>query len=149
MNTELFRPAAPGASVRLAWAMRTAGWEIEHIDLDLTGAAPKAEIKVTRADGRWLVARIDRQGRASFETYQRDRSLGMSSNTKGCRPLSPQVNDLFLGRQRFEGARSMLRHMTAYLVDNAASPASLPDMRSAWAAVMGSPLRITAQKESA
>lgn len=138
MNTPVVSSA-----VALQKCMALAGWEIAHIDLDLTGDRPKAEIKLERCDGRWLLARIDRQGRASFETFQRERSLGMSRNTKGRRPLSPQIDDLFLGRQRCLGARHMLREMTAYIADNAIAPVLLADVRQAWAAVMGAPLRLT------
>jgi hypothetical protein len=129
---------------RLAAVMRDAGWEIEFVDLDLTGEHAKAEIKVTRQDGRWLLARVDEIGRASVTRFQRERSLGMSPNTKGRRPLSPQVNDEFLGRSRYEGARSMLRGLTAYLVENAVRPVALADMRAGWATVMGAPTRFAA-----
>ena len=127
--------------------MALAGWEISHIDLDLTGKLPKAEIKLERCDGRWLLARIDQLGRASFETFQRERSLGMSNNTKGRRPLSPQVNDRFLGRHRCFGARHMLKEMTGYIADNSVNPIRLEDVRRAWAAVMGSPLKLTSGGE--
>lgn len=138
------------SAVALQKCMALAGWEIAHIDLDLTGDRPKAEIKLERCDGRWLLARIDRQGRASFETFQRQRSLGMSRNTKGRRPLSPQIDDVFLGRHRCLGARHMLREMTAYIADNSTTQVRLADVRQAWAAVMGAPLRLTmAAQESA
>lgn len=129
---------------RLARVMRTAGWTIEYIDLDLTGAKAKADIKVVRDDGRWCYARVDKLGRASVARFHRERSLGMSVNAKGRRPLSPQINDEFLGRSRFEGARSMLRGLTAYLVENASRPVVLSDMRAAWAGVMDAPLRLQA-----
>lgn len=143
MSTTSTLTAAPSA-VALQRCMALAGWEIAHIDLDLTGDKPKAEIKLERCDGRWLLARIDQLGRAGFETFHRERHLGMSPNTKGRRPLSPQVNDVFLGRQRCLGARHMLREMTAYIADNSVNPVLLADVRQAWAAVMGAPLRITA-----
>ena len=127
---------------RLAAVMHAAGWEVEYIDLDLTGEQPKADIKVARHDGRWMLARVDGIGRATITRFHRDCSLGMSANTKGRRPLSPQVDDQFLGRDRFEGARSMLRGLTNYLVANALRPVALADMRAGWAGVMGSPLRI-------
>jgi hypothetical protein len=122
--------------------MARAGWSIDHVDLDLTGERPRAQIKLTRCDGRWLLARVDRLGRAHLETFQRERTLGMSSNTKGRRPLSPQVDDTFLGRQACLGARHMLRTMTAYIADNATMPTRLEDVRQAWAAVMRAPLQI-------
>ncbi|SDV49250.1 hypothetical protein SAMN05216551_107185 [Chitinasiproducens palmae] len=131
--------------------MALAGWEIAHIDLDLTGERPKAEIKLERCDGRWLLARVDRLGRACVETFQREHMLGMNSSTKGRRPLSAQVNDVFLGRKTCLGARHLLRVMTAYVADNATTPVRLADIRHAWAAVMDAPLRLTARdgKEAA
>lgn len=138
MNTPVVSSA-----LALQKCMSQAGWEIAYIDLDLTGDRPKAEIKLERCDGRWLLARIDRLGRASFETFHRERHLGMSPNTKGRRPLSPQINDVFLGRQRCLGARHMLREMTAYIADNSIAPVRLADVRQAWAAVMGAPLRLS------
>ena len=144
MSAAQSKPGQVMPVVRLTSLMRSAGWEIEYIDLDLTGNQPKADIRVKRDDGRWLLARVDALGRASVERFQRERTLGMSANTKGRRPLSPQVNDEFLGRSRFEGARSMLRGLTAYLVENAIRPVALADMRAGWAGVMGAPLRIAA-----
>jgi len=134
-------PAQSDAMAALGSTMRRAGWEIEYIDLDLTGEKPSAGIRVKRNDGRFLIAKVDAQGRASFETFQRERSLRMDESTKGRRPLSPMVDDTFLGRQRFEGARSMLRGMTTYLADNALNPIALSDMRSAWAGVMAGPVK--------
>lgn len=124
--------------------MARAGWEISYIDLDLTQAHPTAEIKVCRVDGRWLHARVDALGRSTIETFQREKWLGMSANTKGRRPLSPQVDDVFMGRRSFEGARSMLRNLTAYLADNAVRPVALSDMRAGWASIMAAPLRLQA-----
>ncbi len=128
------------AAPRMAGVMSAAGWEIEFIDLDLT--QPKAIIKVMRADGRWVFANVDQIGRTSIERFQRDRFLGKALNAKGRVPLSPQINDTFLGRDRFTGARSMLRGLTSYLVDNALHPVTLTEMRASWAPVMAVPLRI-------
>lgn len=133
---------APSAAVsKLNRVMRDAGWEVEYIDIDLTAEKPKATIRVNRDDGRFLIAKVDALGRANFETFQRERSLGMNASTKGKRPLTPLVDDIFIGRQRFEGARSMLRGMTNYLADNASSPVALSDMRAAWAGVMNEPAK--------
>ncbi|WP_432263106.1 hypothetical protein [Cupriavidus sp. TMH.W2] len=142
--TESIIPPKCQKAVALQKCMALAGWEIAHIDLDLTGERPKAEIKLERSDGRWLLARVDRLGRVSFETFHRERTLTMSRNTKGRRPLSPQVDDVFLGRHHCLGARHMLREMTAYIASNATTPVRLADVRQAWAAVMGAPLRLTA-----
>ena len=124
----------------LRHCMHLAGWDIVHIDLDLTGTQPRVEIRLERDDGRFLLARVDSLGRAGFETWQRERSLGMSPNTSGRRPLSPQLHDVFLGRQRFNGARSMLRGLTAYVALNATGPVKLADVRRAWGWVMEAPL---------
>lgn len=132
------------ASAPLQQVMRAAGWEIEYVDLDLTQEKPKLEIRINRDDGRWLLARVDRFGRATMERFQRERTLGMPKNTAGRRPLSPQVDDVFLGRSRYEGARMLLRHLTSYVADNALRPVSLAAVRSAWALVMAAPLRIEA-----
>ena len=130
---------APALS-RLARVMALAGWEIEYADLDLTRERPQAEIKVMRADGRWLWAKVDELGRCTVERFHRTHGLGMSANTKGRRPLSPQINDSFMGRQSYAGPRSMLRDLTSYLTENALQPLSLSDMRAAWAPLMGAPL---------
>lgn len=144
------RTLASSAAVdALQKCMANAGWEIAYVDLDLTAARPTAEIKLERSDGRWLLARVDQLDRASVETFQRDRRLGMSSNTKGRRPLSPQVDDIFLGRRRCLGARQMLREVTSYIADNSTSPVQLADVRRAWASVMGLPLLLGAAESSA
>ncbi len=121
--------------------MRSAGWEVEYIDMDLTAEKPKVDIRVNRDDGRFLIGKVDSIGRASFETFQRERSLRMDGSTKGRRPLSPMIDDTFLGRQKFEGARSMLRGMTNYLADNATGTIALSDLRSAWAGIMSAPVK--------
>ncbi|ATQ77868.1 hypothetical protein CR152_27725 [Massilia violaceinigra] len=130
--------AAPVAM--LGRIMHTAGWAIEYIDMDLTQAHPKATIKVCRNDGRWLFATVDAAGRASIERFQRKRFLGMSESTKGRRPLSPQVDDIFLGRSPCAGARAMLRELTRYLSDNSLAPIPLAEMRAGWASIMAAPL---------
>ncbi|MCW2240745.1 hypothetical protein [Azospirillum canadense] len=126
--------------------MRTAGWEVEYIDLDLTGEQSKADIKVVRADGLWLLARVDHLGRASVERFKRDCFLGQTPNTEGRRPPSPQVNDQFLGRSHYEGARSMLRGLTAYIADNALSPIPLAQVHAGWVAIRGTPLHLEASR---
>jgi N12 class adenine-specific DNA methylase len=135
-------------AIQLNRVMRDAGWEVEYVDLDLTGEKPTADIRVNRMDGRYLIARVDSVGRATIETFHRERSLGMTPNMKGPRPLSPQINDVFLGRQRFSGARAMLRGMTNYLADNATNAVAIEDMRRAWGAVMESPTKIAIEHDS-
>lgn len=138
--------AAPASEVsasdpmkRLGMVMRRAGWEIDYIDLDLTGDQPKADIRVNRGDGRFVIAKVDGQGRAMFETFQRDRNLRMDPKNPQSR-MAPHLDDTFLGRQKFEGARSMLRGMVTYLADNATNPVALADMKAAWAGVMAGPV---------
>jgi len=123
---------------RLGNVMRRAGWEIDYIDLDLTAEQPKADVRINRGDGRFIIAKVDAQGRATMETFQRTRSLGIDPKNKQAR-LAPQIDDQFLGRQKFEGARSMLRGMVNYLTDNATNPVALADMKAAWAGVMAGP----------
>lgn len=144
--SELAAPStALTALAALQRQMSQAGWEIAFIDVDLTADQPKAEIKLERSDGRWLFARVDQLGRASFETFQRQRALGMSTNTKGRRPLSPQVDDAFLGRKSCLGARQMLDEIVEYVALNSPHPVRLADMQQAWAAVMGAPLQIASE----
>jgi hypothetical protein len=138
--------AAPASEVsasdpmkRLGMVMRRAGWEIDYIDLDLTGDQPKADIRVNRGDGRFVIAKVDGQGRAMFETFQRDRNLRMDPKNPQSR-MAPHLDDTFLGRQKFDGARSMLRGMVTYLADNATNPVALADMKAAWAGVMAGPV---------
>lgn len=103
--------------------MRRAGWEIHFIDLALDGSAPRAEIKLARLDGRWLWARLDALGRCTIETYHRHKMLGRPADARGRVPLSPQVDDVFLGRRSgFAGPRAMLRALTSYVVDNSLAP---------------------------
>lgn len=132
----------PLASDALLRTMARAGWELDFVDLDLTGSDPTVEIRAHRYDGLWFRAHVDRLGRATLERFQRKRSLGMAPNRKGRRPLVPLVDDTFLGRQKYEGARSMLRGMCSYLVDNALHPVALADIRSAWRALMQAPARL-------
>ena len=132
----------PQALARCQRVMALAGWEIEYVDMDLTGQRPTAEIKVQRDDGLWLWARVDALGRCTTETYRRERNLCMARNQRGRRPLVPLVEDVFLGRRRHEGPRSMLRNMTNYVTDNALRPVALADLRAAWAGVMSAPVRV-------
>ena len=133
-------PSKAFSASALAHVMARAGWEINYVDLDLTGDKPQAEIKLVRHDGLWVWAKVDHVGRAYVERFQREKWLGMSGNGKGRRPLSPQVKDVFLGRSSYTGPRSMLRNLTAYLSDNSLQPIAIADMRAAWASVMGAPM---------
>lgn len=124
------------AGPALQRCLAQAGWEAVYVDLDLTGARPTAELKLTRSDGRWLWARVDRLGRGSIETFQGSRKLTLSSSTKGRRPLTPEVNDQFLGRQRFEGAGGMLRGVASYVGLNATSPVDTVALQRSWEAIL-------------
>lgn len=116
--------------------MAAAGWEITYLDIDLTRAIPTARIVVMRADGRWLLGTVDTLGRANLATFHRERRLEMDARTRGRRPLTPTVQDHFLGRRSFQGARAMLRGLTSYVADNSAVPVSLSEVRRAWATVL-------------
>lgn len=56
---------------------------------------------------------------------------------KGRRPLSPEVNDHFMGRQRFDGAIGMLRGIGSYVVLNALSPVGPIAMQQSWESILG------------
>lgn len=126
----------------LTRTMEAAGWEVNFVDIDLTRNSAVADIRITRFDGLWLHARVDSLGRCSMESFHRSKSLGMSRNVRGRQPLSPQVDDVFLGRRRFDGPRVMLRELCNYLVANAINPVSLSDVRNAWRGVMSEPVRV-------
>lgn len=138
------RRVRPRPADALLRTMDRAGWALDWVDLDLTGSAPRLEIRATRHDGLWVRAYVDQSGRATLERFQRERSLGVPRNKKaGARmPMIPLIDDHFMGRQRYEGGRSMMRGLCAYLTDNAMRPVALADMRAAWAALMQAPARI-------
>ena len=138
------REVRPSAADTLLRTMDHAGWTLDWADLDLTGSAPRLEIRATRHDGLWVRAYVDQLGRASLERFQRERSLGVTRNKKaGARmPMVPLIDDCFMGRQRYEGGRSMMRGLCTYLTDNALRPIPLADMRAAWAPLMQAPARI-------
>lgn len=122
--------------------MALAGWEIDYLDIDLTQQSPVVEVKCHRMDGRWIYAKRDSLGRCSMETFQRNSWIGHPANSKGKWPQSPQVDDIFLGRYRPEGARALMRYLTSYITDNSTAPVSLADMRRGWAALMAEPSKL-------
>jgi hypothetical protein len=136
--------ASAPAMVALQSAMSLAGWEVDFVDVDLTGAKPSATIKCHRADGRWLWAKVDALGRCSVETFHRETWLGKPANSKGNWPQSHQVDDVFLGRFRPAGARALLQAVSTYIADNAVRPVALADMHAAWEALMSSPMHLPA-----
>ena len=131
------------AQLTLQRVLALAGWTIDFIDLDMTTPTAKVDIRMHRADGRWLWARVDSAGRCSIEMFQRERHLSRPVGAgKGRFPLTHQIDDVFLGRIKPEGPRAMLRCVTSYVVDNAHGDATLADMRAAWAAVMTTPTKL-------
>ena len=114
------------------------GWEICHLDLDLAGGSLVADIRVAGTDGKWLLGRIDRFGRCSLERFVRTRQLAMARDGKGRRPLSPQVDDVFLGRQWFPSPAALLEQVGEYVVNHSAAPAHLESMRTAWRSLQDS-----------
>lgn len=134
MSCAALTPALAGPALQRCLAQ--AGWEAVYVDLNLTGAKPTAELKLTRSDGRWLWARVDLLGRGTIETFQGSRKLALSSSTKGRRPLTPEVNDQFLGRQRFDGVVGMLRGVASYVGLNASSPVDAFALQHSWEAIL-------------
>lgn len=115
------------------------GWEICHFDMDLSGGSLVADIRVAGPGGKWLLGRVDRLGRCCLERFVRTRQLAMARDTKGRRPLSPQVDDVFLGRQWLPSAASLLGQIGEYVVNNSAPPAHLEGMRAAWRGLLAPP----------
>lgn len=142
MVGEIVENDRPLAIQVLQRVMARAGWEVDYVDMDLTGSVPKAEIKIHRHDGRWLWGRVDRLGRCMLETYQRETSLGESACYGKMAPRCVRHEDIFLGRRNPPGPRAMMRQVTDYIVDNALSPVSRAEVRSAWATVMAVPTRL-------
>lgn len=109
------RHVRPRPADALLRTMDRAGWALDWVDMDLTGTAPRLEIRASRHDGLWLRSYVDELGRATVERFHRERHLGMRGNEKGRRPLVPLVDDHFMGRQRYEGGRALMRGLCAYL----------------------------------
>lgn len=116
--------------------MYLAGWEVDYVEIDLSKTCPVATIKCHRADGRWLWARVDSRGRCTMETFHRETRVGKPREGKGRWPQSPQIDDVFLGRVRPQGARALLRQMTNYIAENALHPVGVAPIRKAWASAM-------------
>lgn len=135
---QLFSPTSP-ALRRLTRILESAGWEIQFLDLNLASEIPTVDLRLYRTDGLWLHVRADHLGRCTLETFSRRKWLGMTQGVKGRKPLSPQVEDTFLGRRRFTGVRMMMRELCAYLVENAQTPVALGDMRNAWRVLFSIP----------
>lgn len=126
------------SALSLAQTMRRSGWEIAWVDLDTTSGSPTIDIGVYRVDGLWVQARVDALGRASLERFHRQRKLVMGDGQRGRRPLSPTLDDVFMGRDRFAGWRALLEGLSLYLADNAIAAVSLVEMQGAWSELMSS-----------
>lgn len=124
------------------------GWEISFLDVNLSGTGPIVDMKVHRADGRWLWARIDALGRCSLTRYHRETYLGQSRAYGAMAPRCTQHDDLFLGRTRLASPRGLLVHLVRYVSENALHPLSVREVRRAVVEVLAAPavagpLRIT------
>lgn len=102
----------PAATIAL---LASIGWEIVSVDVDLVMG--RALMDIRREDGRWLRISADALGRASIERWQRDREWCRASRTT---PSYEGPVDVFLGRERYEGPRQMLRHLSHYVAENPA-----------------------------
>lgn len=122
----------------LARALRDAGWEIAWVDLNTTCSSPTIDIGLYRLDGLWVQARVDSLGRASLERFHRHRKLVMAAGQRGRRPLSPTLDDVFMGRDRFSGGRALLAGLSVYLSDNATQPTNLVELQGAWLELISS-----------
>lgn len=150
MSDELKRLRAQGASIAvLSSVLHLAGWELRDIDLDLISG--RARVELHRYDGRRVLLSTDAIGRTSLERSHRTIALGRHSSTRGRIPLSPQIEDEFLGRQRCEGPRSGLRALCSYVATNPApGRQELPPsaVRAAFAPLMGAPARAALREEA-
>lgn len=147
--------AASSPLARLRREMWAAGWEIDLIDVDVReGVAPRAKIQVRRLDGRWLMAYVN-HGRAGMERWHRRIELGMPRGVTGRSPLSPQIDDQFLGRTPCASPAELLRTLAHYVAANpgrlpllqegeSAKAARVEAMQAAWAALAGDHHQATA-----
>ena len=129
-------------TVVLSHLLSRAGWNIDYAEIDLTKERPALTVRCHRADGLWIWARADEFGRCTMDRFRRKSWLGRPANVRGRQPQSPQIEDMFLGRVRATGPRSLLRQMCDYLATNALSPIPVEDMRDAWRSVMQEPIKL-------
>jgi len=136
---------------RLQQLLERGGWDIDRMELDFTGERPQVDAMLTSHDGRRVYAKTVGSGTGFLERYGREEFLGHGVAVKpGARMArSPQVKEVFLGRQRYEGARSLMKGLATYIVENAPRPLLLSDVKKALGLVMSVPLRITAEAEAA
>ena len=115
------------------------GWDLRRFEIDMISQS--AVISAMRDDGLWFFARADsvgEKGRGFIEVFRRSDSLGRQDNLRhGSRaPLTPLVNDEFILRYRFPGARSMLRGLCLFLVDNSNKEIAFEEVKQALIASM-------------
>lgn len=104
-------------SQALVSVLEAHGFELQAMNIDAHRGV--MTIQIHRFDGRWWWLHADERG-AVLESWHRVESLGRHSSSKPGVPLSPQINDTFLGRSRREGFRSGLRALANRLADNPA-----------------------------
>ena len=61
VGAPLDRHVRPALPMRFCARWTRAGWALDWVDLDLTGSAPRLEIRATRYDGLWVRAYVDQQ----------------------------------------------------------------------------------------
>lgn len=101
----------------LSSTLEAHGFDLQTVDIDLHRGV--VVIQIHRFDGRWWWLHADARGTV-LESWQRTVTLGRHPSSKPGVPLSPQINDTFLGRSRCEGFRSGLRTLASRLADNPA-----------------------------
>jgi hypothetical protein len=99
----------------IAHTIALAGWRVDEIDVDLV--AGRLLVRLFRSDGRFVELAADHHGRARLDRFQRERVI---ERCFGDGPEREGFRDQFLGRTRFEGPRSGLRGLCAYVGGNPA-----------------------------
>lgn len=92
------------------------GWIISSIELD--SVRKQLDIVLTRHDGRRVHLRAT-QERTILERWQARAEFRVPRGRSGMVPRVDCVEYEFLGRQQFTGAQSAMRHLAAYVEDNA------------------------------
>lgn len=110
---------------RIGASLAKAGWEVRVLEAPLSHAAHRFLLVASRADGRWIRAWQQPGGACYLDSYQRKSWLGHPEGASGNWPLSPQVEDLFLGRAFCKGLGELVALTVAYLLDNATQESGL------------------------
>lgn len=92
------------------------GWTITAVEVD--SSRGQLDITLTRHDGRRVHLRAT-QERAILERWQARAEFRVPRGRSGMVPRVDCVEYEFLGRQQFTGAQSAMRHLAAYVEDNA------------------------------